>query len=98
MSKKVEVVDIENEALATAVLHLMKRSLRRMYGLLIIFIILFVISMVDSIYQRCRIIDLIEQYEIVEETEIYDVVQDGEDNNNNFITGDNNEVNNGTKD
>lgn len=101
MSKKVEVVDVENEALATAVLHLMKRSLRRMYGLLIIFIILFVISMVDSIYQRCRIIDLIEQYEIVEETivtEDYDVVQDGEDNNNNFITGDNNEVNNGTKD
>ena len=98
MSKKVEVVDIENEALATAVLHLMKRSLRRMYGLLIIFIILFVISMVDSIYQRCRIIDLIQQYEIVEETETYDVVQDGEDNNNNFITGDNNEVNNGTKD
>lgn len=98
MSKKVEVVDIENEALATAVLHLMKRSLRRMYGLLIIFIILFVISMIDSIYQRCRIIDLIQQYEIVEETEIYDVVQDGEDNNNNFITGDNNEVNNGTKD
>ena len=100
MSKKVEVVDIENEALATAVLHLMKRSLKRMYGLLIIFIILFVISMVDSIYQRCRIIDLIEQYEIVEETivtEDYNVVQDGEDNNNNFITGDNNEVNNGTK-
>lgn len=101
MSKKVEVVDIENEAIATAVLHLMKRSLRRMYGLLIIFIILFVISMADSIYQRCRIIDLIQQYEIVEETivaEDYDVVQDGEDNNNNFITGDNNEVNNGTKD
>lgn len=101
MSKKVEVVDIENEALATAVLHLMKRSLKRIYGLLIIFIILFVISMIDSIYQRCRIIDLIQQYEIVEETivtEDYDVVQDGEDNNNNFITGDNNEVNNGTKD
>ena len=101
MSKKVEVVDIENEALATAVLHLMKRSLKRIYGLLIIFIILFVISMIDSIYQRCRIIDLIQQYEIVEKTivtEDYDVVQDGEDNNNNFITGDNNEVNNGTKD
>lgn len=98
MSKKVEVVDIENEALATAVLHLMKRSLKRMYGLLIIFIFLFAISIVDSIYQRCRIIDLIQQYEMVEETEIYDVVQDGEDNNNNFITGDNNEVNNGTKD
>ena len=87
------------EYLATNVLHLMKRSLKRMYGLLIIFIILFVISVVDSVYQRCRIIDLLEQYEVVEETvtETYDVIQDGEDNNNNFITGDNNEVNNGAK-
>ena len=37
---------MENETgiVATEVLHLMKRSLKRMYGLLIIFIILFVSS------------------------------------------------------
>ena len=70
-----------------------------MFILLIVFIILFVISIADSIYQRCRIIDILEEYEVVEEvSETYDVVQDGEDNNNNFITGDNNKVNNGTKD
>ena len=84
---------------ATPVLHLMKKSIKRMFILLIVFIILFVISIADSIYQRCRIIDILEEYEVVEEvSETYDVVQDGEDNNNNFITGDNNKVNNGTKD
>jgi hypothetical protein len=84
-------------SIATRVLHLMKKSLKRIYLLLIIFIILFIISILDSIYQRCRIIDLLEQYEVVEETETYDVVQDGKDNNNNFITGNNNEVSNGSK-
>lgn len=90
---------MNDEFLATNVLHLMKKSLRRMYILLIIFIGLFIISVVDSIYQRCRIIDILEEFEVVEEViETYDVTQDGQDNNNNFITGDNNEVNNGTKD
>ena len=93
-------MDKDYGVVATNVLHLMKRSLKRMYILLIIFIVLLIISVIDSIYQRCRIIDLLEQFEVVEKvvTETYDVVQDGEDNNNNFITGDNNEVNNGTKD
>lgn len=90
-------MDEQNQAIATQVLHLMKKSLKRMYGLLIIFITSFVFSIIDSIYQRCRIINLLEQYEVVEETEIYDVIQDGEDNNNNFITGNNNEVNNGSE-
>lgn len=91
---------MNDEFLATNVLHLMKKSLKRMYILLIIFIGLFIISVVDSIYQRCRIIELLKQFEVVEEvvTETYDVIQDGEDSNNNFITGDDNEVNNGTKD
>lgn len=90
---------MNDEFLATNVLHLMKKSLKRMYILLIIFISLFIISVVDSIYQRCRIIDILEEFEVVEEViETYDVTQDGQDNNNNFITGDNNEVNNGTKD
>lgn len=91
---------MNDEFLATNVLHLMKKSLKRMYILLIIFIVLFIISVADSIYQRCRIIGILEEFEVVEEvvTETYDVTQDGEDSNNNFITGDNNEVNNGTKD
>lgn len=90
----------ENGVIATPVLHLMKKSLKRMYGLLIIFIVLFIFSIIDSIYQRCRIIDILEEFEIVEETvtESFDVTQDGENNNNNFITGNNNEVNNGSKD
>lgn len=89
----------ENGIIATEVLHLMKKSIKRMYILLIIFVALFVFSIIDSIYQRCRIIKLLEEFEVVEEvTETYDVMQDGEDNNNNFITGDNNEVNNGAKD
>lgn len=51
----------ETGVIATPVLHLMKKSIRRMYKLLIVFIVLFIISIIDSIYQRCRIIDLIEK-------------------------------------
>ena len=81
-----------NETIATLVLQLMKKSVKRTYALLIIFIILFVISIFDSIYQRCRIIDILESIEVVEETETYEMNADG---NNNFIGGDNNgEVNN----
>lgn len=85
---------MNDEFLATNVLHLMKKSLRRMYILLIIFIGLFIISVIDSIYQRCRIIDLLKQFEVVEEvvTEQYEMNADG---NNNFVGGDNNgEINN----
>ena len=88
---------MENEFIATNVLHLMKRSIKRMFILLIIFVVLLVVSVVDSIYQRCRIIDILEDIEVVEEVETYDVIQDGEDSNNNFISGNNNEVNDGTK-
>lgn len=92
-------MDEKYGVVATPVLHLMKKSIKRMFILLIIFITLFVISIADSIYQRCRIINILKSIEVVEEvSETYDVVQDGEDNNNNFITGDNNKVNNGTKD
>ena len=72
----------------------MKKSIRRMFILLIIFIILFVISVIDSIYQRCRIIGILESIEVVEETvtEQYEMNADG---NNNFVGGDNNgEINN----
>ena len=56
----------ETGIVATPVLHIMKKSVKRMYILLIVFIILFVISLVDSIYQRCRIIDVLEKYGNVE--------------------------------
>ena len=49
--------------IATSVLHLMKKSIKRMFVLLIIFIILLVFSVVDSIYQRCRIIKVVEEYD-----------------------------------
>jgi hypothetical protein len=52
----------ETGIVATPVLHIMKKSVKRMYILLIVFIILFIISLVDSIYQRCRIIDILEKY------------------------------------
>jgi hypothetical protein len=83
---------MENEFIATNVLHLMKRSIKRMFILLIVFVVLLVVSVVDSIYQRCRIIDILEDIEVVEEVETYEMNADG---NNNFIGGDNNgEVNN----
>ena len=56
-------MDEDTSSVATEVIHLMKRSLRRMYTLLIIFIILFGLSIADSIYQRCRLIRVIKEYE-----------------------------------
>ena len=78
---------------ATSVLHLMKKSIKRLYVLLILFICLFVISIVDSIYQRCRIINILREFEIVEEvTETYEMKAEG---NNNSVGDDNNgEINN----
>ena len=87
----------EYGTVATEVLKLMKKeynnAIKRLYILLIISIVLFIVSVVDSIYQRCRIIDILEQIEVVEEaTETYEMNSDG---NNNFIGGDNNgEINN----
>lgn len=78
--------------IATPVLHLLKKSVKRMFILLIMFIVLLVFSVIDSIYQRCRIINILEDIEIVEETETYEMTSDG---NNNFVGGDNNgEINN----
>ena len=69
----------ENTTIATEVLRLLKeeneksenksrQAIKRIYLLLIIVLALFVVSIVDSIYQRCRIIDLTRQYKIVEKT------------------------------
>ena len=84
---------MENEFIATNVLHLMKKSIKRMFILLIIFIVLFVASIIDSIYQRCRIINILEDIEVVEEvTETFEMNADG---NNNYVGGDNSgEINN----
>lgn len=87
-------MDKDYGVVATEVLHLMKQSIKRMYILIIILIGLLVISIGDSIYQRCRIIDLLEEFEKVEEviTETYEMNADG---NNNIVGGDNNgEINN----
>ena len=82
-------MDEKYGVVATPVLHLMKKSIRRMFILLIIFITLFVISVIDSIYQRCRVIGILERIEVVEETvtEQYEI---NADRNNNFVGGDNN--------
>ena len=61
-------MDKEFGVVATPVLHLMKKSIKRTYMLLIVFIALFIVSIVDSIYQRCRIIDILEELETVEKT------------------------------
>lgn len=80
---------MNEDSLAVGVIKLVKKSLVRVYFLLIIFIVLFVFSILDSIYQRCRIIDLLEEFEVVEETiETYDMKT--ETGSNNFIGGDNN--------
>ena len=87
----------EYDTVATEVLKLMKKeynnAIRRLYILLIISIALFTASIIDSIYQRCRIIDILEEIEVVEEvTETFEMNADG---NNSYIGGDNNgEVNN----
>ena len=79
----------EDDSLAVGVIKMVKKSLVRVYVLLILFIILFVFSIIDSIYQRCRVIDLLEKFEVVEETiETYDMKT--ETGSNNFIGGDNN--------
>ena len=51
--------------IATPVLHLMKKSIKRTYILLVVFIILFVISITDSIYQRCRVIKVLKEYDVM---------------------------------
>ena len=68
----------ENDTLATEVLKLLKeenekseikntQAIKRIYTILIIVLGLFVVSIVDSIYQRCRIIKVIEHHECVEQ-------------------------------
>ena len=55
------------ETIATEVLRLLKKehnkTMKCLYGVLIIVIFMFAISIVDSIYQRCRIIRIVEEYE-----------------------------------
>ena len=85
---------MEDKPIATIVIDLLKKSVQRLYIGLIIMLILFIISVVDSLYQRHLITDMMRQYQRVEEvTESYDVDQSSDnDGSNNFITGDNKEV------
>lgn len=86
---------MEDKPIATIVIDLLKKSVQRLYIGLIIMLILFIISVIDSLYQRHMITDMIRQYQIVEEViESYNVDQSSDnDGSNNFITGDNKEVN-----
>ena len=60
-------MDKNNDTVATEVLKLLKteysKQIKGLYILLIIIMFLFVVSIVDSIYQRCRIIKVIEEYD-----------------------------------
>lgn len=95
---KKEVEDIKNEKIkelekenpiATEIIKILKRELKRMYVVILVFIILLVASVIDSIWQRHEIIKILNDYEVVEETiETYEM--DTENGNNNFIGGDNN--------
>ena len=64
--KKIEE-NKEQNSVATEVLKLLKNEyktfINKIYGLLIILTIAFIVSIVDSIYQRCRIIKVIEEYD-----------------------------------
>ena len=77
-------------SVATEVIKLLKQSIKRLYILLIIFIVMFIISLADSLYQRYKIVELLKDIEVVEETvtETYDMST--EDGNNNYVGGDNN--------
>ena len=85
---------MEDKPIATIVIDLLKKSVQRLYIGLIIMLILFIISVIDSLYQRHMITDMIRQYQIIEEViESYNVDQSSDnDGSNNFITGDNKEV------
>ena len=85
---------MEDKPIATIVIDLLKKSVQRLYIGLIIMLILFIISVIDSLYQRHMITDMIRQYQIIEEViESYNVDQSSNnDGSNNFSTGDNNEV------
>ena len=67
-----------NTTVATEVLRLLKseykKTIKILYTLLLISILLFVASIVDSIYQRCRIINILEKYE-VDMIETIDVIE-----------------------
>ena len=56
-----------SQTIATETLRLLKKeynkAIKRLYILLIGVMVLLTISVLDSIYQRCRIIDILEEYE-----------------------------------
>ena len=77
-------MDKDYGAVATEVLKLLKSEynsfIKKLYGLLIILMILFVFSIVDSIYQRCRIIKVIDEYD---KHCVQEIAEEHEDHYNN---------------
>lgn len=59
-------MDKDYGMIATEVLKLLKKeynnAIKRLYILLIVVMFLFAVSIIDSIYQRCRIIRIAEEY------------------------------------
>lgn len=80
----------KDNPIATEIIKILKKELKRMYVVILIFIVLLTLSVVDSIWQRREIIKILNEYEVVEETieETYEM--QSENGNNNFIGGDNN--------
>lgn len=85
---------MKDEPIATIIITMLKKSITRLYVASLIVLVLFIISLIDSFYQRHIIADMLKDYQRVEVvTEAYDVDQNSKDNGtNNFITGNNNEV------
>lgn len=88
---------VEETSIATEIIKMLKKELRRMYTVILIFIVLLVISIIDSLWQRHEIIKILDEYEIVEETTTETTIveqESGDNSNNNYINGNGNKVNN----
>lgn len=77
----------ENLPVATEVLRLTKSSIKRMYAILWFTIILCVASLIDSIIQRCRIINILDDIETITTDEYIEMETDT--GSNNYVGGDN---------
>lgn len=90
MKYEIDENEVKDNPIATEIIRMLKRELKRMYTVILIFIVLLALSVVDSIWQRHEMIKILNEYEVVEETieETYEM--QSENGNNNFIGGDNN--------
>lgn len=77
--------------LATEVIKLLKQSIKRIYIILILTIVLFILSIIDSLYQRAKIENILKDLDYIEKTT--EVTQDGDSNN---YIGNNGDITYGT--